>query len=213
MEDKPITTLLEKEEKIEVRSKPVQKTSFSVNLTKLKQDVVKKEQKPIQKQEKMQTRLVEKGQINFFGTQEIKNEQPQQVVDSSLSSVIEKPNYDFIEPLSESQQKKIFKVERSKRKKATSPLLKKISIAVFVLLVGVLGSWTVYNAVELSNVAVQYNLKLDQYLMKLGTLDSASSTNDLFETYPTEDKGASSIEKQSNWFDRFCNFIARFFGG
>lgn len=207
MEDKSVTTLLEKE--VQVRSKPVQTTSHTVNLTKLKQNIAQKEQKTEKKQEKTQNRLVEKGQINFFGSQQVQNDKPEQVVDSSLSTVIEKPNYDFIEPLSESQQKKIFKVERAKRKKATSPLLKKISIAVFVLLVGVLGSWTIYNAVEIS----QYNLRLDTYLMKLGTMDSASSMNDMFETYPVENKGASSIEEQSNWFDRFCNFIARFFGG
>lgn len=214
MEDNPLkTALLEKtvtkqDNVVKVQSSPSKPPQEKVNISHIKQQTVQKQS----------NRVVGKNQINFWGGQ-VKDEQAlagetqSAVQHTQSSSVIEKPNYDFIEPLSKKDQKKIFKIERKKEKKATSPLLKKIKIAVFVLLIGVLGSWTVYNAVELSNVAYQYNLKLDQYLLKLGTLDSASNANDLFPTYPKDSGNASSIGQQSNWFDRFCNFIGGIFGG
>ena len=218
MEEKSSVTLLEKEvqttqtQPMQIRETITSNQSLKVNLTKIKAQAAKP--KSVK-----DNRIVGKNQINFFGSfQEVSEEakvvQKQPTIENKASSsVIETPNYDFIEPLSEAEQKKIFKIERQKRKKATSPLLKKIKIVVFALLFAVLGSWTVYNAVELSNIVTEYSLKLDQYLLKLGTLDSASNANDLFPTYPEGQTGASGFEKQSNWFDRFCNFIAGIFGG
>lgn len=162
-------------------------------------------------------KVVEEKEINFFGGAFNKSQEPQiekQVKAQDFSSVIETPNYDFIQPLSEAQEEKIFKIKKEdKPKKQPSPFLKKLKIIVFTLLIAVFGSWTVYNAVELSTVVTEYNLKLDQYLLKLATLDSASGMNDLFPTYPEGENSASSIAQKSNWFDRFCNFIAGIFGG
>ena len=208
------STVIQKQVEITNQAKSMQ--TLKVNLAELKQ---KSEQLKSQ-QQKTSTRVVEKKDINFFGgysaqlqTQtEIEPIQEVQAIDNS--SVIETPNYDFIEPLNEQQQEKIFKIEKEKKeKKQASPLLKKLKIIVFSLLFAVLGSWTIYNAVELSNVVTEYNLKLDQYLTKLGSLDSASGLNDLFPTYPEEEQDATSIGKKSNWFDRLCNFIAGIFGG
>ena len=216
------TTLLEKEtltEKQKAQPQVVirqenQKPSenLKVNLSKLKAENEKKREL---EQKQQSRKLVNKNQINFFGGEyDFEKQKQEEIVAKENSSVIEKPNYDFIEPLSQEQEEKIFVVEKQKEpKKKFSPVLKKIKIAIFILLVGVLGSWTIYNAVELSNVVTEYNLKLDQYLLKLGTLDSASSMNDLFPTYPEEKNPASGIEKESNWFDRFCNFIGGIFGG
>ena len=133
--------------------------------------------------------------------------------EKKTTSVVETPNYDFIEPLNEEQEKKIFKIEHSEKKKAVSPLLKRLKIIAFALIFGVLGAWTIYNGVNLSQISNEYNLKLEQYLFKLGTLDSASGANDLFPTYPEEENSASSVAPKSNWFDRLCNFIAGIFGG
>ena len=188
--------------------------NLKVNLTRIKEQNSKLKEEPKQQNNK----VVGKNQINFFGG-EYKVETPKPEIQEVKSfkestSVIETPNYDLIEPLSEEQEEKIFKVEKQPQvKKRSSPLLKKIKIGIFVLLVGVLGSWTIYNAVELGNLVTEYNLKLDQYLLKLGTLDSASNMNDLFPTYPEGGGLPAGIDKKSNWFDRFCNFIAGIFGG
>lgn len=222
MEEKSIkTALLEKEVKVETQTPaPIRQESqkmgenLKVNLTSIKEQNSKLKEEPKQQKNK----VVGKNQINFFGG-EYKVETPKQEVQEVKSfkestSVIETPNYDLIEPLSEEQEEKIFKVEKQPQaKKRSSPLLKKIKIGIFVLLVGVLGSWTIYNAVELGNLVTEYNLKLDQYLLKLGTLDSASNMNDLFPTYPEGGGLPAGIDKKSNWFDRFCNFIAGIFGG
>lgn len=222
MEEKSIkTALLEKEVKVETQTPaPIRQESqkmgenLKVNLTSIKEQNSKLKEEPKQQENK----VVGKNQINFFGG-EYKVETPKQEVQEVKSfkestSVIETPNYDLIEPLSEEQEEKIFKVEKQPQvKKRSSPLLKKIKIGIFVLLVGVLGSWTIYNAVELGNLVTEYNLKLDQYLLKLGTLDSASNMNDLFPTYPEGGGLPAGIDKKSNWFDRFCNFIAGIFGG
>lgn len=191
--------------------------NLKVNLTRVKEQSSKLREEP-KKQQAKANKVVGKNQINFFGGEynvETSKQEVQEVKSFKESaSVIETPNYDLIEPLTEEQEEKIFKVERqSQAKKKSSPLLKKIKIGIFVLLVGVLGSWTIYNAVELSNIVTEYNLKLDQYLLKLGTLDSASNMNDLFPTYPEGDGVPAGIDKKSNWFDRFCNFIAGIFGG
>jgi len=222
MEEKSIrTALLEKEVKVETQTPaPIRQESqkmgknLKVNLTRIKEQNSKLKEEPKQQNNK----VVGKNQINFFGG-EYKVETPKPEIQEVKSfkestSVIETPNYDLIEPLSEEQEEKIFKVEKQPQvKKRSSPLLKKIKIGIFVLLVGVLGSWTIYNAVELGNLVTEYNLKLDQYLLKLGTLDSASNMNDLFPTYPEGGGLPAGIDKKSNWFDRFCNFIAGIFGG
>lgn len=207
MEEKLFNTAVIEKQTDKPAQTQSQAQSLKVNLTKLKSQASQKE-----------NRVVRKDQINFFGGQKTdlpKHEQEQkntvtEVVDKSASSVIEKPNYDFIKPISRAQQKKIFKIEKQKvEKKSTSPLLKKIKIITFAIIFAVFGSWTIYNAVEIT----QYDLKLDQYLLKLGTLDSASNANDLFPTYPEEGEGADGMASQSNWFDRFCNFVGRLFGG
>ncbi len=224
MEEKSIkTALLEKETLIETQTpKTIRQDSqkmgenLKVNLTRLRQQNTQKKEEP--KKQSESSKVVGKNQINFFGGEyKVETAPPQtQEVKSfkESASIIETPNYDLIEPISEELQEKIFKVEKQPQaKKRSNPLLKKIKIGIFILLVGVLGSWTIYNAVELSNIVTEYNLKLDQYLLKLGTLDSASNMNDLFPTYPEGNGVPAGIDKKSNWFDRFCNFIAGIFGG
>ena len=220
MEEKSIKTLLldKKTEEPEIQYTPQPKVQITrtppptvqpqkINISQLKQKAEPRH------------RVVEKKEINFFGGSFEKQDEPlpeKEILPKAqdFSSVIETPNYDFIQPLSEEQEEKIFKIKKEEKpKKSPSPFLKKLKIIVFTLMIAVFGSWTVYNAVELSTVVTEYNLKLDQYLLKLATLDSASGMNDLFPTYPEEENTASSIAEKSNWFDRFCNFIAGIFGG
>ncbi len=152
----------------------------------------------------------------------------QQIVDEpqtstkpqQTSSVIEKPNYDFIETLSPEEEKKIYKIEKEEAKSKPRTFGKKLRAALFSLVVAVCGVWGIVNVVSITNLESEiaavnevYQLNLINYLSKLGTLDTASNYNDLFETYPVTPSNPSQISPSSNWFDRICNFIAGLFGG
>jgi len=58
-------------------------------------------------------------------------------------------------------------------------------------------------------------LNLASYAKNLATLDATSADNmeNLLPTISDKELPATSIGEQSNWFDRFCNFIAGLFGG
>ncbi len=136
------------------------------------------------------------------------------------SSIIEKPNYDFIESLSPEEEKKVYKIEKEKPEPKSNTLGKRLRAVIFSLVVAVCGVWGIVNVVSISNLESEiaavnevYQLNLINYLSKLGTLDSASNYNDLFETYPVKPSTPSQVATASNWFDRICNFIAGLFGG
>lgn len=136
------------------------------------------------------------------------------------SSAIEKPNYDFIEELSEEEQKVIYKIEKDKPQKTKKKKNTRLRLALFSLVTCVCLSFGIYNIVdyfnvtnELNAVTEQYYLSLGNYLSKLATLDTASNYRELFETYPETPSLPSSVAKSSNWFDRICDFLARLFGG
>ncbi len=153
---------------------------------------------------------------------EVSDEHEIAKVESKGSSIIEKPNYDYIETLSEQQREKVFKIERQEKEKAKAKpsRLKAIVLSILFALFGV---WGVVNITQIDNIGAQiaevaseyYNINLPKYLKNLVSLDATSSDNmeNLFETIPDEDVSPSEIIEQSNWFDRFCNFIAGLFGG
>lgn len=140
---------------------------------------------------------------------------------SQSSSTIEKPNYDFIEELTPEEEKKVYKIERQKEEEKPKPKIKKLRLAIFSILTCICLIWGIYNVVEITNLQGQineatqeyYQLNIPNYLAKLGTLDAASSYNDLFDTVPVDPVPPTTISKISNFFDRICNFIARLFGG
>jgi len=142
-------------------------------------------------------------------------------IESKVSQVIEKPNYDYMETLSEKQRKKIFSV----KKEETLPQLKpqkKFKYAVLSILFAIFGIWGVVNITtinsvssQITEVSSQYELNLVNYLKNLYTLDATNSENmkNLFETIPEEEKAPITLEEKSNWFDRICNFLEGLFGG
>lgn len=167
--------------------------------------------------------------INPFSSSAFKDSQvetkPQPVQEepsAKSSSVIESPNYDLIETLSPEQREKIFKIEEEKEEVNAKPKTNKFKIIMFSILFAIFGIWGIVNIATLDNISSQisdisyeYNMNLLQYLNNLHNLDITNSENmqNLFETIPKEDLPATSIGEQSNWFDRFCNFISGLFGG
>ena len=155
--------------------------------------------------------------------QEQATAQPQPVAETKpkhMTSIIEKPNYDFIESLTPDEEKKIYKIEKEQEKAKPNTFGKRLRAILFSLVVAVCGIWGIANVVSITNLESEitavnevYQLNLINYLSKLGTLDSASNYNDLFETHPVKPNSPSQIASSSNWFDRICNFIAGLFGG
>ena len=83
------------------------------------------------------------------------------------------------------------------------------------------GVWGIVNVTQIDSVGSQitqvtekYNLNLVKYTTKLKSLDATSGKNmtNLIETIPEQEEGVTTVVEQSNWFDRFCNFLAGFFG-
>lgn len=139
-----------------------------------------------------------------------------------FSKSIERPNYDFIEELTESEKERVYVVEREEKtlQPARKPsLFKKIVVGI---LFGILGIWSVVNIAKIdvlssqvAEVSSEYSMNLLSYLNNLKNLDATNSENmqNLLNTIPDQDLSAGGIEKQSNWFDRFCNFLGGLFGG
>ena len=128
-------------------------------------------------------------------------------------NIIEKPNYDFIE-----ENKKVvkFKQKNSPKKKPS----KKFSGIAIACALGISSLICVTNCaiVEAMNsnylqISETYNLNLLDYLKNINNLDNAQNGMEMIETYPDELLEAGDIGKESNWFDRICNYIVGIFGG
>ncbi len=141
-------------------------------------------------------------------------------IESKVSQVIEKPNYDTMDTLSESERKKVFVFKNvESTKKANPSKFKIILISVIFALFTIWGTVNIANienvSSQISQVSSQYEINLINYLKNLYMLDVTNSENmkNLFETIPDESVPPTQIDAQSNWFDRFCNFIGGLFGG
>lgn len=162
----------------------------------------------------------------FKETKIVDNYSQEQVAQETIasaksSSVIESPNYDFIETLSPEQRQKIFK-EEVKEEESVKAKPNRFKLIIFSILFAIFGIWGIVNIAtldnlssQISNLSYEYDMNLIRYLNNLYQIDITNSDNmqNLFETIPKEDLPATSMGEQSNWFDRFCNFISGLFGG
>ena len=138
-----------------------------------------------------------------------------QVQAKDSSQVIEKPNYDLLQTLSPEEKEKIFIFEEEKVDSKPKPKKNKIKIAIVAILFAIFGVWGIVNIASLDAVNTQYSINLVSYLNNLHNIDATNGENmeNLFQTLPDESVPPNTLEKQSNWFDRFCDFIAGLFGG
>ena len=141
---------------------------------------------------------------------------------SNYSSIIEKPNYDFIETLTPEQREKIFKEDAEEVEAEPKPKAKRFKLILVSILFAIFGVWGITNIAtldslssELAGITTEYNMNLISYLNNLHNLDATNSQNmeNLFETIPHDQLPPNLIIEKTNWFDRFCNFIAGLFGG
>ena len=154
---------------------------------------------------------------------EEKSEEEKQTakIESKVSQVIETPNYDLTEGLTEQENEKFFKIEKEEEKK---PKVKfgKMKWILLSVLFAIFGVWGIVNISTLDTLGSQiagvesvYNLNLTKYLKNLAALDATSADNmqNLLPTIPDQKLEPTEIISQSNWFDRICNFLGGLFGG
>ena len=134
---------------------------------------------------------------------------------SQSSQVIETPNYDFIETLSNEEREKVFVFFFFLEEPLPKTKKIKLKYIIISILFALFGVWGIVNIATLDNVTTQYSVNLATYLNNLHNLDATNAENmgNLFDTIPQEPLPPSAIEEKSNWFDRFCNFLAGIFGG
>lgn len=195
-----------------------------------KQFALAKQKKREEQQEKA---LKEGKKINIFSAAtfpetkqpqvEKRKEEEQEIakLESKVSSVIEKPNYDYLETLSEVEREKVFKIEKEE-KEEVKPKSSRIKKFILPILLAIFGVWGIVNIAMLDNLSssliqaeTTYNLNLGKYIKNLAALDATSAKNmeNLLPIVPDQEHDASEIIAQSNWFDRICNFIGGLFGG
>ena len=142
-------------------------------------------------------------------------------VDTKSSTIIT-PNFDFIETLSEEQHEQIFKKEETKDVEFEKKRKFNLKSLIFSLLFIIFGIWGIVNisTIDSLNTQIQsatetYNIHLVNYLKNLTALDTTNQENmeNLFEVIPKDTLPPTMVGESSNWFDRFCNFLAGLFGG
>jgi len=131
--------------------------------------------------------------------------------------IIEKPNFDLIEPDKRviklrRKQEKIQPRERKKSKKFGIALAIGLGIAsvLCVTNVTILESYSS----SLSQLETEfYEVNLPKYLKDVANLDTTKKSMEFLDTYPEEINQAGELGTKTNWFDKFCNFWSGLFGG
>ena len=154
-----------------------------------------------------------------------KKEEHRQSEKKVKPAVIDTPNYDLIEELTPEEREAIKEAEEKPEEESFEAKRKKrIRIRIASIAMAVIGfmslSWTAYNIASIASVntqitavATEYSINIAKYALKIKALDGLNNGNELIETYPEELQDKTEIIPQSNWFDRFCNWLSRIFGG
>ena len=126
-------------------------------------------------------------------------------------SVLETPNYDFIETINSPEIKEKTKVKRKFRAK--------LSLITYSIIFFICVCWTTVNGIQLSNLAreiTDYQISIMQYVIKIDQTDSykdgeGSLINNIIEVNPPAFAQPTQIQPQTNWFDRFCAWLSGLF--
>lgn len=127
----------------------------------------------------------------------------------------------------ETKTKKRVVYERKPKKNLILRL--KLAVCAVVCVLTCLGGWAIYNAVEIKTLTgeaqaknAEYNINVVTVISNTSKLDDLTNTNsitnldeleraNIIEVIPKEKVAPKVIEKQSNWFDRVCNWLSNLF--
>ena len=114
-------------------------------------------------------------------------------------------------------------------KKKNLKLRLKLAVCAVVCVLTCLGGWAIYNATQIKTLTAEAQAKQYQYqinvvkvasnISKLDDLTNPNSITNLDElekanivpVIPHETVAPKTIERQSNWFDRVCNWVSNLF--
>lgn len=126
-------------------------------------------------------------------------------------AVIETPNYDFIEV-----QDTGLKFDNKMKQKRKFRL--KLASIVYCFIFALCSGWVIGNAIELSKTS--YTISEIQYLIKIEQLDGFQEVQNgdsiittIVDVEPQPLAEPTNIQPQTNWFDRFCDWLGNIFGG
>lgn len=173
-------------------------------------------------------------EIKFFSQTEI---EPKKIIEDDIVSEIEQEPEFEIEQQTELEGDIAEEEKRLQRKKVVyenqkKPSLKlrlKLAICAFALVLTCLGGWAIYNAVEIKTLTgeaqaknAEYNINVMKVIKTTSKLDDLTNPNsitnldelesaNIVQIIPKEKASPKTIEKQSNWFDRLCNWLSNLF--
>lgn len=173
-------------------------------------------------------------EIKFFSQTEI---EPKKIIEDDIVSEIEQEPEFEIEQQTELEGDIAEEEKRLQRKKVVyenqkKPSLKlrlKLAICAIALVLTCLGGWAIYNAVEIKTLTgeaqaknAEYNISVMKVIKTTSKLDDLTNPNsitnldelesaNIVQIIPKEKVSPKTIEKQSNWFDRLCNWLSNLF--
>lgn len=173
-------------------------------------------------------------EINFFSQTEI---EPKKIIEDDIVNEIEQEPEFEIEQQTEYEDDLAQEEKRLQRKKIVyenqkKPSLKlrlKLAICAIALVLTCLGGWAIYNAVEIKTLTgeaqaknAEYNINVMKVIKTTSKLDDLTNPNSItnldelesanvVQIIPKEKASPKTIEKQSNWFDRLCNWLSNLF--
>ncbi len=121
------------------------------------------------------------------------------------------------------------KIVYENQKKPSIKLRLKLAICAIALVLTCLGGWAIYNAVEIKTLTgeaqaknAEYNISVMKVIKTTSKLDDLTNPNsitnldelesaNIVQIIPKEKVSPKTIEKQSNWFDRVCNWLSNLF--
>lgn len=173
-------------------------------------------------------------EIKFFSQTEI---EPKKIIEENIEENIEDDIVSEIEQQTELEGNIAEEEKRLQRKKVVyenqkKPSLKlrlKLAICAIALVLTCLGGWAIYNAVEIKTLTgeaqaknAEYNINVMKVIKTTSKLDDLTNPNSItnldelesanvVQIIPKEKASPKTIEKQSNWFDRLCNWLSNLF--
>ncbi len=173
-------------------------------------------------------------EIKFFSQTEI---EPKKIIEDDIVNEIEQEPEFEIEQQTEYEHDLAQEEKRLQRKKVVyenqkKPSIKlrlKLAICAIALVLTCLGGWAIYNAVEIKTLTgeaqaknAEYNINVMKVIRTTSKLDDLTNPNSItnldelesanvVQIIPKEKASPKTIEKQSNWFDRLCNWLSNLF--
>lgn len=165
-------------------------------------------------------------EIKFFSQTEI---EPKKIIEDNIANEIEQQTElegDIAEEEKRLQRKKVV---YENQKKPSLKLRLKLAICAIALVLTCLGGWAIYNAVEIKTLTgeaqaknAEYNISVMKVIKTTSKLDDLTNPNsitnldelesaNIVQIIPKEKVSPKTIEKQSNWFDRLCNWLSNLF--